>query len=241
MLMRAMPARKRRRSPLLASVLLVLALVLMTRSLWLSDALAWQSIRQQSESIIQTSLGLRTSHLGIGLFYDESLISARNARALNAVVSSMQPGLHFSSEPAHEPATLWPRAGFAFDRRLDERPEHFQNSLEMMIPLWLIAMLLAISPTRWLLAPRAAARETARKAASPDLPPRNITSKRRSDMRIAVIALVCGLIIGGLVMFLVTRHVGKSGAAPQAVVDDGKPPIHAIVGSWRLRIDSIVA
>jgi len=60
-------------------------------------------------------------------------------------------------------------------------------------------------------------------------------------MRIAVIALVCGLIIGGLVMFLVTRHVGKSGAAPQAVVDDGKPPIHAIVGSWRLRIDSIVA
>ena len=35
-------------------------------------------------------------------------------------------------------------------------------------------------------------------------------------MRIAVIALVCGLIIGGLVMFLVTRHVGKSGAAPQA-------------------------
>src|SRR5207249_7352354 len=139
------------------------------------------------------------------------------------------------NEPAPEATTFWRRIGFAFDRKLDERPEHFQNSLELMIPLWLIAMLLAISPARWMLARRAAARETARKAASPDLPPCNITSKRRSDMRIAVIALVCGLIIGGLVMFLVTRHVGKSGAAPQAVVDDGKPPIHAIVGSWRLR------
>jgi hypothetical protein len=60
-------------------------------------------------------------------------------------------------------------------------------------------------------------------------------------MRIAVIALVCGLVIGGLVIFLVTRHAGNSNGVSQAIVDDGKPPIHPIVGSWRLRIDSIVA
>src|SRR5437867_146096 len=154
-----MPARKRRRSPILASALLLLALVLMVRSTWLSDSLAWQSIRQQNESIIQTSQGIRTAHLGIGLFYDEALISARNARAVNAAVSTIKPGLHFATGPAPERTSFWRHVGFVFDRRLDERPEHFQNSFELMVPLWLIALLLAISPTRWLLARRAAARK----------------------------------------------------------------------------------
>src|SRR5688500_4308890 len=72
--------RKRNRSPVLAAVLLVLTLVLAVRSLWVSDVVRWRSVDVTDDrSLIQTTFGLRTARLGLGFFYDQAIVSMRNA------------------------------------------------------------------------------------------------------------------------------------------------------------------
>lgn len=237
-----MPSRRKRR-PVLAGVLLIAALVLAVRSIRIADVLRWQSVDDQGQSVIKTSFGLRTARLGLGIFYDEAIVSTRDARDVDAALSSMSPGLSYAAETLPDDPSLARRLGIGFDRRVDERPESFTNHVELIVPIWVIAILLAIGPVRWVIAQRRRRRDEAAHRASDDAANAGHVPARSSNMRIAIIALACGIVIGVVAtVFIVccdapTRSAATTASAPQ----DDKPPIHPIVGMWRIRIDPIVA
>lgn len=234
----AMP-RKRRRSPVLAAFLGVLMLGLMIRSLWARDVVAWHSVVDHRDSIIQTSIGMESAWLGLGIFHEETLITLRPTRGVPASLTSIDPGLHFETHELPETSSLIRRVGFGFERHVDERPESFRNSTRLIVPLWLIAAVLAIGPMRWWIARRAAKRAAPVESAGGE----DMMRPERSTMKITAIAVLCGVLIGGMLVYSFLGDGSSAATKPStapAISDEG-PPIHPIVGSWRIRMDPIRA
>ncbi|HEV2295749.1 MAG TPA: hypothetical protein VGR35_18015 [Tepidisphaeraceae bacterium] len=239
-------SHKRNRSPALAILLLVATLALAVRSLWVSDFLRWQSIDDSDHrSLVQTTWGLRTARLGLAFVYDQAIVSMRNPREVDAALAS--PGLSYVVEDLPEHPSLARRLGFGFERITDERPESFRNSLELSVPLWLVAMLLAIGPARWLLANRAARAAGADKDPARDAARNGLRAERRPLVKTAVIALAVGIVMGAAaaLFYAGRRHAAAPATAPTGTATvataDHQPPIHPIVGMWRIRMDSIRA
>ena len=235
--------RKRKRSPALAMLLLVITLTLAVRSLWVGDFVRWQSVDDSDHrSLIRTTFGLRTALLGLGFAYEQKIFLTRTPRDVDTALE--WPGLSYVREelPDHPPFAR--RLGFGLERSVDERPESFRNTVELTIPLWLIGMLLAIGPVRWLIARRALARAPSRQAASDDAGVAGTSTAGRSRLKTAIIALLLGVVIGAAAVALYSSSGSRSVAttAPSTTAPaPEQPPIHPIVGRWRIRMGDIRA
>lgn len=232
--------RKPKQWPVLAGALLALTLIMAGRSLWVSDVLRWRSLdATDARFVIQSTLTLRTARLGLQLEYDQALAPMSDRRAVDAAVAS--PGLRYAAEELPENPSPR-RLGFGYERAVDERPESFRNWLKLVIPMWLIALLLAISPARWLIGRRK------RNDAAAPVEPDDAVGKRRSSMKIGLIALVVGIAIGavGVGLYMTLRDADgtaatMSPASAPASAPAEAPPIHPIVGMWRIDLGGIRA
>jgi len=237
--------RKRKRSPALAILLLVITLILAVRSLWVGDFLRWQSVDDSDHrSLIRTSYGLRTALLGLGFAYEQKIFLTRTPRDVDTALE--WPGLSLVREELPDHPSLARRLGFGLKRTVDERPESFRNVVELTIPLWAIAMLLAIGPARWLIARRARARASSQQSASDDAGAAGTSTMGRSRLKTAIIALLLGVLIGAAAVglyswsrgsFVATTAPSLATTAPAAE----QAPIHPIVGRWQIRIGAIRA
>ncbi|MDQ3441015.1 MAG: hypothetical protein M3478_11775, partial [Planctomycetota bacterium] len=209
----------------MGGLFLVITLILAARSVWVSDIVRWRSIdATDHRSLVRTTFGLRSARLGLGFVYDQTIVSTHNPRDVDAALAS--PGLsHLVAELPARP-TIARRFGFGFERAVDERPESFQNALEMAIPLWLIALLLAIGPARWLIARRAAAKGAGTNETETDdaASPRGFVARRRSTVKVGVIALVLGVLIGAAGVYFVRKGMSSPAAAPLAATTNAPAP-----------------
>ncbi|HEY7087194.1 MAG TPA: lipocalin family protein [Tepidisphaeraceae bacterium] len=236
-------ARKGRRLPVVSTILLLVTLFLMIRSIWVEDTLGWRSTEDQRSSAIATTWGASTAQLGLTLFYDQKLTPARNPGELNKALDASPPGLVCSARSLPNGSGVRLLA-LGWERRWDTRAESFANYWGITLPLWLLAAFFAIEPVRYLLAWRRERRQHAQSSQAQDTGEKDIEG---GGMRIGiVIALViAAMLIGAAAMyFFVAPHSTQSAATPamgSSTQAPDQPPIHPIVGVWRIRIAPIIA
>ncbi len=239
---------QRVRSPVLNVVVLLIAMLVAIRSLGFVDTFAWRSLEEQRNSVTVTAIGVQSAQLGLRFFYDQRLQPAPNPAALNRIIQDIGiPGPQFTSERLR-PKSLLDWLGFGLSRHVDTRAESFSNYLRVTVPLWLLAALLAIAPIRYALSERRRRQSSATPAKDGiDEPETTASTERGGTMRIGlVLALLGGVAIGAALVFFVVRQTSdkKTGANPDAAAlasATSGPPIHPIVGVWRIKLDPIVA
>src|SRR4026208_885977 len=92
-------AQTPKRFPWTAPTIAILLPPLAIRSIWHRDALFWQSIEDQHQSTIVTTYGLESERLGLGVFYDQQLLTQNEAIEPH-FLDEIAIGRHWTSEPA---------------------------------------------------------------------------------------------------------------------------------------------
>ncbi len=188
----------------------------------------------ERNTVTLAGYGLETGQLGLRIYADQQVIETPTIRKMNEVLNSAAPsvGLRLTSGPLTPKPGFWRWLGVGLDRGLDAKTYSLSSESGVILPLWLMAVLLALRPVRYF-------RERLRtQAAAGDDPAGR--RDRGALMRI-VIAMVAGLAVGVAAMFFVMRHPSTAAqiSATNRVAEQA--PIHPIVGVWRIHFDPIVA
>jgi hypothetical protein len=170
------------------------------------------------------------------------------------VLDATPPGLRLTSEPAAAVAemSLPRRLGLGVIEQHDERPESFNSFASVAIPLWALAIVFAISPARYLLFRGRIARRRVERQRRSGRPKRRTAGW--SLNKGLLVGLICGLLVGVGVTFLLTRRGTSSGDAGDASTATTAPSAGAaaaaieaeksndpMVGVWRVDLSPITA
>ena len=217
----------------ISMVLLAVMIVMTIRSIWYTDTLCWRTMDGERNTVTLASYGLETGQLGLRIYAYQQVIETLTIQKMNDVLNKAPSvGLALTSAPLTPKPGFWRRMGIGLDRGLDEKTYSLSTESGIILPLWLMAVLLAVRPARYF-----HERLQACAAASGD----RAGQRDRGPLMRYVIAMIAGLMVGMAVMFFAMRHPNSAAQSGATNVIAPPPPIHPIVGMWRIHYDPIVA